>query len=71
PRVDHTATRLPNGKVLIAGGWACAPGLICLDTGYQVFATAELYDPATQTFTPTKGLMTTPRYGHTATLICR
>jgi hypothetical protein len=71
PRVDHTATRLPNGKVLIAGGWACAPGLICLDTGYQIFATAELYDPATQTFTPTKGLMTTPRYGHTATLICR
>jgi hypothetical protein len=72
PRVDHTATRLPNGKVLIAGGWACAPpGLVCLDTGYQIFATAELYDPATQTFTPTKGLMTTPRYGHTATLICR
>jgi len=71
PRVDHTATRLPNGKVLIAGGWACAPGLICLDTGYQIFATAELYDPATQTFTPTKGLMTTPRYGHTATFICR
>jgi hypothetical protein len=71
PRVDHTATRLPNGKVLIAGGWACALGLICLDTGYQIFATAELYDPATQTFTPTNGLMTTPRYGHTATLICR
>jgi len=72
PRVDHTATRLPDGRVLIAGGWACAsPGVVCMDTDYQVFATAELYDPATQTFTPTKGPMTTPRYGHTATLICR
>jgi len=72
PRVDHTATRLPDGRVLIAGGWACAPpGIVCTDTGYQVFATAELYDPASQTFTPTKGLMTMPRYGHTATLICR
>ena len=72
PRVNHTATRLPDGKVLIAGGWACAPpGVVCLNTDYRIFATAELCDPATQTFTPTKGLMTTPRYGHTATLIWR
>jgi hypothetical protein len=45
-RVDHSATLLPNGKVLIAGG----PSGV----------TAELYDPGTGTFTRT-GDMTTPR----------
>lgn len=54
PRVDHTATLLPNGKVLIAGGISRA--------------TAELYDPATGTFSAT-GSMATPRGLHTATLL--
>ncbi|HEV2388800.1 MAG TPA: kelch repeat-containing protein [Candidatus Acidoferrales bacterium] len=62
-RFGHTATLLPTGKVLITGGF---PGVF--DGGDQALATAELYDPATGTFSPT-GDMGTPRAGHTATLL--
>jgi N-acetylneuraminic acid mutarotase len=58
-RYQHTATFLANGKVLVAGGQGDYPAL---------FATAELYDPAAGTWTPT-GSMSTNRYGHTATLL--
>jgi hypothetical protein len=40
----HTAITLPDGKILIAGGY---------DQNYQAVATAELYDPATGSFAPT------------------
>jgi hypothetical protein len=59
PRNSNTATLLPNGKVLIAGGYDYNSGFL---------ATAELYDPTTGAYTPT-GSMTTPRLGHTATLL--
>jgi hypothetical protein len=51
PRGAYAAARLPDGRVLLAGG---------LDNG-TVVASAELYDPATRTFHPT-GTMHTPRY---------
>ncbi|HEX5441786.1 MAG TPA: kelch repeat-containing protein [Ktedonobacterales bacterium] len=55
---DHTATLLPSGKVLIAGGWS----------GNTPTANAELYDPVSRTFALT-GAMTALRAGQTATLL--
>jgi uncharacterized protein YecT (DUF1311 family) len=51
-----TATRLADGRVLIAGG------------RYGSCATAELYDPASNTFSAA-GSMSGCRAGHTATLL--
>lgn len=60
-RLGHTATLLPNGKVLIVGGDNSANTTPYLNT-------AELYDPATGTFNLT-GKMSTGRSGHAATLL--
>ena len=59
-RFLHTATRLPDGKVLVAAGADISGGF------YFPIASAELYDPATGTWNVT-GSLNTARLGHTAT----
>jgi hypothetical protein len=63
-RTTHTATLLPSGKVLVAGGF------YSLDGGYSAIylTSAELYDPGTGTWTST-GSLGTARGSHTATLL--
>jgi len=56
-RERHTATLLPNGKVLVAGGSYVFP-----------LSSAELYDPAAGTWSYT-GPMNAQRRSHTATLL--
>ena len=60
-RTVHTATLLPNGKVLVAGGFN--PPSVVL-----AYASAELYDPDTGLFSSTGSLITARRV-HTATLL--
>src|SRR5271170_2652390 len=66
-RFHHTATLLPNGKVLVAGGVYSTPP-IPTTPFFDFLASAELYDPATRSFTPT-GDMGTHRAFHTAVLL--
>ncbi len=54
----HTATALPDGKVLIAGGYG--PG--------GLLSSAELYDPATGSWS-SAGTMSQRRFLHTATAL--
>jgi N-acetylneuraminic acid mutarotase len=54
----HTATRLGDGSVLVAGG----------STGGPATVKAERYDPAAGVWTAT-GSLTTPRESHTATAL--
>ncbi|WP_071905191.1 kelch repeat-containing protein [Cystobacter ferrugineus] len=61
-RNSHTATLLPNGKVLVVGGSRR------VNSEYVGVDTAELYDPATDTWSAA-GSMSAPRYYHTATLL--
>jgi Kelch motif/Galactose oxidase, central domain len=57
PRSAHTATLLPNGKVLVAGG-----------SDGDFLNSTELYDPVTGFWSST-GSMSTARQNHTATLL--
>jgi hypothetical protein len=58
-RMNHTATLLANGTVLIAGG---------TDSAGTVLTSTEVYDPLAQTFSAGTALAV-PRAGHTATLL--
>jgi len=62
-RVSHTATLLSSGKVLLTGGIQGAP------PATTVLAEAELYDPATGSFSQTLGSLATARQWHTASLL--
>jgi galactose oxidase-like protein len=57
-RASFTATRLSNGKVLVAGG----------TDGTTTFSSSELYDPATGTWSAT-GSLALARTRHFATLL--
>ena len=61
PRYRHTATVLPSGKILMAGGFT-------YNGRYVARAPAELYDPATTTWS-SAGVLIVPRGRHTATLL--
>jgi len=63
-RIIHTATLLPDGTVLVAGG----VGLGSDATPYNVLATAELYDPASERWVAA-AQMIAARAGHTATAL--
>ena len=61
PRTGHTATLLPSGKVLIAGG---GDGEI----RNRPYSTADVYNPVTDTWTQARS-MTTQHSGGTGTLL--
>jgi Putative Ig domain/Kelch motif len=61
-REGHSAVELADGRVLVVGGCTTGP------TGCTALASAEIYDPATGTFTLT-GSMTTPRTDLAAALV--
>jgi N-acetylneuraminic acid mutarotase len=65
-RLGHTATVLANGKVLVTGGGIDDLGPNLLIT--SILASAEIYDPVTNTWSPAAS-MSEPRYQHTATLL--
>jgi hypothetical protein len=57
-RTSFTATALPDGDALVAGG----------DVAGAATSSAELFNPATDTFTATGSMITSREYG-TATLL--
>jgi len=59
PRYGHTASLLPSGEVLIAGG----------TDGTTMLSSAELYDPSTDTFYAVGTAMGAPRGGHFSALL--
>jgi hypothetical protein len=61
PRANHSATLLPNGKVLVAGGTD-------VFLSESVTTTAELFDPATGTWTLT-GSLRNARYDQLAQVL--
>jgi hypothetical protein len=70
-RVMHSETLLPGGDVLIAGDAVTTTE--CRDdlphTMYRPLASAELFSPAASGTFALTGSMSTPRAGHTATLL--
>ena len=61
PRARHTAARLPDGRVLVAGGEDYQ--------GSGTLASTEIFDPATSAWTTTADLVTGREQHATATLL--
>ena len=64
PRSAHTATLLPDGRVLVVGGI----GKFVSPMETRMLDSAELFDPATGRWTSAER-SSDPRSGHTATLL--
>ena len=60
PRSGHTATVLPDGRVLIWGG---------VDDSGNIVRTGEWFDPASGHFSEAQGITLLPRAGHSATVL--
>jgi hypothetical protein len=56
----HTATLLPGGKVLVAGGSS---------SGFEALSSSEIYDPIADTWTIASISLNNGRFLHTATLL--
>ncbi len=77
PRAMHTATKLNNGNVLIVGGSKLALRLFLRFSARKEelmavkygLASAEIFDPNTNSFTLVAELLRRPRAGHAATLL--
>jgi hypothetical protein len=65
PRSEHTATLLPDGRVLVTGGYGADASAGGLD---EPLASAELFDPASGTWSATASMVAVRRE-HTATLL--
>jgi len=79
PGVLHTATALPDGRVLIAGGFrtatraACPPPIPAVEQrrcfDLSAATEAHVFDPGSGMFYPVRGGMLEARGGHTATVL--
>lgn len=73
-RIAHTATKLPDGRVLLTGGSSSFILTPPTSTNYlpifqSAISTAEIFDPATNTFSPTANTMSAARFGHAAIVL--
>lgn len=72
PRSFMTATLLPDGRVLVAGGFSVSPDCFLKPPGPgcvpPIFASAEIFNPRTGTWSAT-GSMAHARASHSATLL--
>lgn len=70
-RAGHALTVMPDGRVLATGGVTTFAGgsaaLVAILQTAQ--ASAELYDPMSDTWTPVPGSMSAPRFGHAQVLL--
>ena len=64
-RMDHTATLLNDGRVLLTGG----AKVTSTSPHFAILNTAEIYDPTTGNFTETTGTMSVARRYHSAVLL--
>jgi hypothetical protein len=73
PRAFHTSTLMPDGRVVLVGGFNSVSGIQDCDVGRCHVLTAtssiDIYDPRTGTFTPATVSLNYPRGLHTATLL--